>query len=75
MFPLQQWLHECVTVLHYIYTAYLVKFSLLSLPSGNVYNISPSNYKCIRGFSATVLHVLIHPNLNFTALKYQFSCT
>jgi hypothetical protein len=62
-------------MLHCIYIAYLFKFSLLSLPSGNFYNISPSNYKCIPGFSATVLHVLIHHNpLNITALKYQFSC-
>ena len=70
MFPLQQWLHECTTMLHYIYIAYLFKFSLLSLPSGNLYNISPWNYKCIPGFSATALHVLIHHNLlNFIKPK------
>ena len=30
-FPLQQWLHECATMLHYMYTNYLVNFRILSL--------------------------------------------
>jgi len=28
-FPLQQWLHECTSVLHYTYIAFLVKYDTI----------------------------------------------